>query len=97
MFFFVFYYCCQSLDQFFSHILTNQTLNYGLDYQTAKTWIYLLYPVGLNKSKAVPYSHSSTGVCEPVCMNGGRCVGPDVCDCASGWRGKRCDKREYQT
>ncbi len=30
-------------------------------------------------------------------MNGGRCVGPDVCDCASGWRGKRCDKREYQT
>lgn len=27
-------------------------------------------------------------------MNGGRCVGPDVCDCPSGWRGKRCDKRK---
>ena len=34
------------------------------------------------------------GVCEPMCMNGGRCVGPDVCDCPSGWRGKRCDKRK---
>uniref|UniRef100_A0A4W5RZM8 EGF-like domain-containing protein n=1 Tax=Hucho hucho TaxID=62062 RepID=A0A4W5RZM8_9TELE len=27
-----------------------------------------------------------------MCMNSGRCVGPDVCDCPSGWRGKRCDK-----
>lgn len=27
-------------------------------------------------------------------MNGGRCVGPGVCDCPSGWRGKRCEKRE---
>lgn len=36
----------------------------------------------------------SAGVCEPMCMNGGRCVGPDVCDCPSGWRGKRCDKRK---
>lgn len=34
------------------------------------------------------------GVCEPMCMNGGRCVGPDVCDCPSGWRGQRCDKRK---
>lgn len=29
-----------------------------------------------------------------MCINGGRCVGPNVCDCPSGWRGKRCDKRK---
>uniref|UniRef100_A0A8C0FPE2 EGF-like domain-containing protein n=1 Tax=Bubo bubo TaxID=30461 RepID=A0A8C0FPE2_BUBBB len=27
----------------------------------------------------------------PRCMNGGRCVGPNICSCPSGWRGKRCN------
>ncbi|POI34663.1 hypothetical protein CIB84_001585 [Bambusicola thoracicus] len=34
----------------------------------------------------------SAGVCDPVCMNGGKCVSPNVCDCPSGWRGKHCNK-----
>uniref|UniRef100_A0A672Z0B3 Si:dkey-30e9.7 n=1 Tax=Sphaeramia orbicularis TaxID=375764 RepID=A0A672Z0B3_9TELE len=34
------------------------------------------------------------GVCEPMCMNKGKCVGPNACSCASGWRGKRCNIRE---
>uniref|UniRef100_A0A4W3HJ61 EGF-like domain-containing protein n=1 Tax=Callorhinchus milii TaxID=7868 RepID=A0A4W3HJ61_CALMI len=25
-----------------------------------------------------------------MCMNGGKCVGPNICSCLSGWRGKRC-------
>lgn len=28
-------------------------------------------------------------------MNGGKCVGPNVCSCPSGWRGKRCNTRKY--
>lgn len=35
------------------------------------------------------------GVCDPPCMNGGRCVHPNVCDCPSGWRGKHCSKRKH--
>lgn len=35
------------------------------------------------------------GICEPRCMNGGRCVGPNVCSCPSGWGGKRCNTRKY--
>ncbi|KAK0136097.1 von Willebrand factor D and EGF domain-containing protein [Merluccius polli] len=31
------------------------------------------------------------GVCEPVCMNRGKCVGANTCSCTSGWRGKRCN------
>uniref|UniRef100_A0A4W3IDU7 Si:ch211-246m6.5 n=1 Tax=Callorhinchus milii TaxID=7868 RepID=A0A4W3IDU7_CALMI len=27
-----------------------------------------------------------------MCMNGGKCVGPDICDCPSGWKGKRCNQ-----
>ncbi|GAA6068711.1 von Willebrand factor D and EGF domain-containing protein-like [Tachysurus ichikawai] len=26
-----------------------------------------------------------------MCMNKGKCVGPDTCSCPSGWRGKVCD------
>uniref|UniRef100_A0A3P9M4T7 von Willebrand factor D and EGF domains n=1 Tax=Oryzias latipes TaxID=8090 RepID=A0A3P9M4T7_ORYLA len=33
---------------------------------------------------------SFSGVCEPTCMNGGKCVGANTCSCASGWRGRRC-------
>lgn len=37
----------------------------------------------------------SAGVCDPMCMNGGKCVRPNVCDCPSGWRGKHCNKRKH--
>uniref|UniRef100_A0A8C3XNT5 EGF-like domain-containing protein n=1 Tax=Chelydra serpentina TaxID=8475 RepID=A0A8C3XNT5_CHESE len=36
-----------------------------------------------------------SGVCDPMCMNGGRCVGPNICSCPSGWRGKQCNTRKY--
>lgn len=36
-----------------------------------------------------------SGVCEPMCMNKGKCVGPNTCSCASGWRGSRCNIREF--
>jgi hypothetical protein len=34
------------------------------------------------------------GICEPMCMNGGKCVGPNICSCASGWSGKQCNTRK---
>lgn len=43
----------------------------------------------------IPPLFVPAGVCEPSCMNGGRCVHPNVCDCPSGWRGRHCSKRKH--
>lgn len=37
----------------------------------------------------------TVGVCEPLCMNRGKCVSPGSCDCPSAWKGKRCNQRKY--
>ncbi len=34
------------------------------------------------------------GVCDPMCMNNGKCVGPNTCSCPSGWRGEICNIRK---
>ena len=31
-----------------------------------------------------------TATCTKVCENGGSCIGPDVCQCATGWAGPDC-------
>ena len=33
-------------------------------------------------------------VCSPGCYNGGTCVSPNTCSCASGWMGVDCRTRE---
>lgn len=35
-----------------------------------------------------------TGICNPLCANGGTCIGPDRCECPSNFSGTRCG--EYQ-
>lgn len=30
--------------------------------------------------------------CTQICENGGRCVGPDICECPPGWEGVDCTK-----
>lgn len=30
-------------------------------------------------------------VCDPVCLNGGTCVGQDACACSVGWQGTSCE------
>lgn len=32
-----------------------------------------------------------TAICSPACLNGGKCVAPDVCDCMSGYHGEACE------
>ena len=44
-----------------------------------------------------PYYIVHTAVCDPACLNGGRCVAPDQCECAEGWTGKYCQIREHNT
>ena len=31
-------------------------------------------------------------ICDPVCLNGGDCVEPNICSCASGYKGDVCDE-----
>ena len=33
-----------------------------------------------------------SAVCTYVCENGGRCVGPDKCQCEEGWSGIDCTR-----
>jgi len=33
-----------------------------------------------------------SATCTQICENGGRCVGPDTCDCPAGWEGIDCTK-----
>lgn len=53
----------------------------------------MIIPNNSNSNKCV--NQCAAGVCEPMCMNKGKCVGPNTCSCASGWRGKRCNIREW--
>ncbi len=36
----------------------------------------------------------NAAVCVPSCLNGGRCVVPNVCNCTSDWRGETCSERK---
>lgn len=40
---------------------------------------------------------SLLAVCELPCANGGRCVGPDTCQCSSDYTGPQCLLRELQS
>lgn len=33
-----------------------------------------------------------SATCTQICENGGRCVGPDICECPEGWEGVDCTK-----
>ena len=33
----------------------------------------------------------TTAVCEQGCDNGGTCIEPGECSCATGWTGNRCE------
>lgn len=34
-------------------------------------------------------------ICTKTCLNGGECVGPDVCNCTGEWKGPYCQIRGY--
>ncbi|XP_072015697.1 epidermal growth factor-like protein 7 [Amphiura filiformis] len=36
-------------------------------------------------------------ICTHDCRNGGRCIAPDTCHCASGWTGKTCEIPQCST
>lgn len=37
-----------------------------------------------------------SAVCDPQCMNGGICIGPDACDCSgTGYVGQYCEIRKF--
>ncbi|KAF3839607.1 hypothetical protein F7725_018324, partial [Dissostichus mawsoni] len=46
---------------------------------------------GSSQYLTLMYTNCVAGVCEPMCMNKGKCVGPNTCSCASGWTGMRCN------
>jgi len=33
-----------------------------------------------------------TAICDPLCLNGGQCTAPGVCQCRSGWSGHHCQQ-----
>lgn len=37
---------------------------------------------------------SPSAICELPCANGGRCVGPNICQCPSDYSGPQCLLRE---
>ena len=34
--------------------------------------------------------------CMPSCLNGGICIGPQLCQCANGFEGERCQIRHCE-
>ncbi|XP_058521095.1 epidermal growth factor-like protein 8 isoform X3 [Ochotona princeps] len=40
--------------------------------------------------KFEPHLHHPAAICAKPCLNGGRCIRPDQCECAPGWGGKHC-------
>ena len=49
----------------------------------------------INKPYYIIVHMYTIAVCDPACLNGGRCVAPDQCECAEGWTGTYCQIREY--
>ena len=39
----------------------------------------------------VPFCYIEKGVCTEPCLNLGRFIGPDLCDCVYGFTGRRCE------
>lgn len=40
------------------------------------------------------WEYLHVALCEPVCQNHGRCIAPNVCECATGWEGNLCQHRK---
>ena len=36
-----------------------------------------------------------TGICKEKCLNGGKCIQKDTCDCPKGFYGLRCEFSKY--
>jgi len=36
-----------------------------------------------------------TATCDPSCVNGGKCLAPDICECTPDFRGDHCQHRKY--
>ena len=50
--------------------------------------------VSPSTSLLLTYVSSLAAVCNSGCYNGGTCVSPNTCSCASGWTGRSCRTRE---
>ena len=48
----------------------------------------------LNRVKMLIFPFFPTAVCNPACLNGGRCVGNNMCSCPYGFMGDRCETGE---
>ena len=49
------------------------------------TYIFIA-DAGNNRIRAI------SATCTQICENGGRCTGPDICTCSTGWTGVDCTK-----
>ena len=41
-------------------------------------------------SPVTAFHINHAAVCNPSCLNGGRCTAPNVCQCTSDWEGDYC-------
>ncbi|XP_032220119.1 epidermal growth factor-like protein 8 isoform X4 [Nematostella vectensis] len=39
------------------------------------------------------HSHCTIPICDPPCLNGGRCKAPNTCACLPGWTGNDCSQQ----
>ena len=54
-----------------------------------------LTPRTRKKSAWLALSSFSLASCYPPCLNGGNCVGPNICLCPRMFRGAKCQQGEY--
>jgi hypothetical protein len=65
----------------------------GLDHSVQK--VSLNHNLICHKQVAKWWSFFIAAVCEPSCLHGGRCVGPNQCDCTTEWTGEYCHIRKH--
>jgi len=99
-------FCCLKIGDIYVLYRSRDMANYQL--QVGNRWTAglclgstIFYSV-FNNFPSVYYStccmHAMdvvSAVCEPPCMNGGYCSGPNQCSCTLGYIGRHCQIRKY--
>lgn len=65
-----------------------------INYFVCPRKMYILLNIGLHSVE--PKKISLTGICEPKCLNGGKCIQKDKCQCTKGFYGPQCEFCEYK-
>ena len=80
----------------FAYYFCNRLFNQCLIIPPLLLFYSVMFALLIDLSLASCYGVFSA-VCELPCANGGRCVGPNTCQCPSDYNGPQCLLREFNS